>query len=84
MRPLGKTARVRFRYHLDGADTLQVAIVHAGKRTLTSVVNGLKKGEWSETTVEFDNLPAKFTEANELHFVLPKGAVLTIDDVLLY
>jgi hypothetical protein len=84
MRPIGKTARVRFRYHLEGADTMQVAIVNAGKRTLTSLVKDLKKGEWSETTVEFDKVPAKFTEANEIHFVLPKGARLMIDDVLLY
>ena len=43
----------------------------------------LQKGEWSETTAEFE-LPEKFREASEIQFVLPKGAKLLIDDVLLF
>jgi hypothetical protein len=43
----------------------------------------LNNGEWAEATVDFE-LPEKFREASEVRFVLPKGAKLLIDDVLLY
>ncbi len=82
-RPLGKQAHVRFRYHLEGTDTLQVSLVHDGKRT-SKTQKELTRGEWAETTIDFDDLPEKFLEASEIFFVLPRGAHLSIDDVLLY
>jgi inosine-uridine nucleoside N-ribohydrolase len=81
-RPLGKQGHVRFRYRLEGADTMLVSLVHDGKQ-VARTLKDLKKGEWAETTVDFE-LPEKLREASEIHFVLPKGALLLIDDVLLY
>ncbi len=82
-RPLGKQAHVRFRYHLEGADAMQIILAHGGKQTARTLAT-LKKGEWTEATVDFVELPEKFRAASEIHFVLPKGARLHIDDVLLY
>ena len=37
---------------------------------------------WAEQTVELDT--AKLQAADELHFALPAGATLLVDDVLLF
>lgn len=83
-RPLGKEVQLRFRYHLDGADTLEVKFIDAGKQSHRVAVKGLSKGEWSETTVNVSPRPEKLTQINEIHFMLPTGAKLLLDDVLLW
>jgi purine nucleosidase len=83
-RPLGARAKLRFRYHLEGADSFQVSLMQEGKRTITHLLKDMKKDEWLEHTINFGELAERFRQANEIHFVLPKGAKLHIDDVLLY
>jgi purine nucleosidase len=89
-RPLGEVTQLVFRYQLTGADTLKVALSNrTAKENQTVELKGLKKGEWAEATVDFsaDAKPAKpkkGDKADELQFLLPKGADLLLDDVLLF
>ncbi|MBI1916848.1 MAG: nucleoside hydrolase [Planctomycetes bacterium] len=76
-RPLNETTRLRFRYHLTGASAMTVSL---GGRE--NPLSDLKKGEWAEKTVEF--AVGKGRRASEVRFLLPKGAELFLDDVLLY
>jgi hypothetical protein len=88
-RPLNKVTHLRFRYHLTGTDSLQVVLVQKKKSgTRRSVtLSDLKKGTWAETTVEFPAAPSgqpRMTHADEVHWLLPAGTELLLDDVLLY
>ncbi len=76
-RPLHETTQLRFRYHLTGARAM---IVSLGDRE--ALLSDLKKGEWAEKTVAF--AVGKGRRASEVRFLLPKGAALLLDDVLLY
>jgi inosine-uridine nucleoside N-ribohydrolase len=80
-RPLNETTRLRFRYRLTGADTMRVEL--GGKKSYGVDLKGLKNGVWAETTVEFHD-PRKGEKVREVRFRLPAGAVLYVDDVLLY
>src|SRR5436853_3450475 len=48
----------------------------------------LKKGEWAEATADFNagsgKKPRAGDRVDEVHFLLPAGAELLVDDVLLY
>ncbi len=83
-RPLNATAKLRFRYRQEGADSVQVSLLQGGKRVGASTLKELKKDTWAEQVVDFGELGEKTRQADEIHFVLPKGAILLLDDVLLY
>jgi hypothetical protein len=94
-RPLGDVTQLRFRYHLTEADTMRVLLMNRTAKDSHFVeLKGLKKGEWSETTLDFTAdskrgdgtaaKPAKGDKVDEIQFLLPKGATLLVDDVLLY
>jgi inosine-uridine nucleoside N-ribohydrolase len=85
-RPLGETTQLFFRYHLTGADSMRVALVNrAQKETYPVELKGLAREKWAETTVDFTEAKLKKgLKVDEVHFVLPKGAELLIDDLLLY
>jgi inosine-uridine nucleoside N-ribohydrolase len=84
-RPLNETTRLRFRYHLSGADSLRIVLVNrAAKTTRTLDLKGLKKEGWDEETVTFPGKIPPGTRADEIHFLLPPGGQLLLDDVLLY
>jgi inosine-uridine nucleoside N-ribohydrolase len=94
-RPLGEAAQLFFRYRLSGADTMRVRLVNrTAKDTHTVELKGLKKGEWAAATADFtadskrgdgtDGKPRAGDRVDEIHFLLPKGAELLVDDVLLY
>jgi hypothetical protein len=88
-RPLGEAAELFFRYRLSGAETLRVRLVNASaKQTYTVELKGLKTGAWAEATADFtgaaEGKPRRGGTADEVHFLLPKGAELFVDDVLLY
>jgi hypothetical protein len=84
-RPLNETTRLRFRYHLSGADSLRVVLVNrATKTSRTLDLKGLKKEAWAEETVTFPGKVAPGTRADEIHFLLPPRAEVLLDDVLLY
>ncbi|OAI47574.1 hypothetical protein AYO44_01470 [Planctomycetaceae bacterium SCGC AG-212-F19] len=85
-RPLGESTHLFFRYNLTGADSMRVALVNrALKETYPVEVKGLTKEKWAETTVDFTEAKLKKGQkVDEVHLVLPKGAELLIDDLLLY
>src|SRR5262249_35717288 len=82
-RPLGDATQLFFRYRLTGTESLRVRLVNrATNKTYMAELKDLKTGAWAETTADFT---AKSGErVDEIHFLLPKGAELLIDDVLLY
>lgn len=85
LRPLNETARLRFRYRLTGTDSLRVVLVNGATKSAHAVeVKGLKKAEWGEVTVTFPGKIPQGSKADEIHFLLPQGAELLLDDVLLY
>jgi inosine-uridine nucleoside N-ribohydrolase len=85
-RPLGETTHLRFRYKLTGADSIRVVLVNrAAKKEYSVELKGVAKGRWDEMTVDFsDSKPRKGNRVGEVRFLLPKGAELLVDDVLLY
>jgi hypothetical protein len=94
-RPVGAATHLRFRYHLTGADSLQVVLVNRTARdTHTIDCKGLKKGTWAEATLDFNTQahrgdgsaagPRAGDRVDEVRFLLPRGAELLVDDVLLY
>ena len=94
-RPLGETTQLGFRYKLSGTDSLRVLLVNSkSRKTHTVELKNLKQDLWSETTADFtaesrgsdgaSNKPTPGESADEIHFLLPKGAQLLLDDVLLY
>jgi hypothetical protein len=83
-RPVGEAAQLRFAYRLTGAEGLRVALVNSTAKEERAVEGkGLKQGEWAEATLDFRGLK-KGDRVEEIHFLVPKGAVLLVDDVLLY
>jgi hypothetical protein len=84
-RRLGALTHLSCRYRLTGADSLQVALVDsASKRSVATEVRGSDKDRWAQTVAEFAAASSGLEQADEVHFRLPKGAVLLLDDVLLY
>jgi hypothetical protein len=84
-RPLRGETHLFFRYKLDGADSIQVSIESAGRKSLVSLTD-LKKGEWAQKILECYNtvgaLPPR--DLRQIVFLVPAGATLWIDDLLLY
>ena len=93
-RPLGAATHLRFRYLLTGGDRMQLHLANSKtKDNYRLELTGLKQGEWAEATVDFaasqrtdgrPGTPKAGDRVEELWFVLPKGAELLVDDVLLY
>jgi inosine-uridine nucleoside N-ribohydrolase len=88
-RPLGETTHLFFRYQLTGADSLRIGLVNrTAKETQFVELKGLTKDQWAGATVDFTDAKPKKPQAgdkvDEIHFLLPKGAELLIDDLLLY
>jgi hypothetical protein len=94
-RPLGEITRLRFQYHLTEGDSMRVVLNNrTAKDGHVIELKGLKRGEWAETTVDFSadskradgstGKPQKGDKVDEIQFLLPKGATLLVDDVLLY
>jgi inosine-uridine nucleoside N-ribohydrolase len=93
-RPLGETTHLRFRYHLSGADSMRVVLMNRTvKDTHTVELKQLQKEKWTETTVDFtrgkrgdgsESGPRQGDRVDEIRFLLPPGAELLLDDVLLY
>jgi hypothetical protein len=94
-RPLGAATQLLFRYRLTGADSIQV-LLHNSKTGVSYAVplKGLEKEQWAKATVDFtadskrtDGGAGKLRKgdlADEVHFLLPRGAELLLDDLLLY
>jgi inosine-uridine nucleoside N-ribohydrolase len=83
-RPVGEKTQLTFRYRLTGTDQMTVGLVNrTAKETHKVELKSLKEGEWAETTVDVPG-PKRGDKVDEIQFLLPKGAELLIDDVLLY
>lgn len=78
-RPLPATARLRFRYHLVGANAIGLEFT-APKSQATARADTLRTGAWAECVLDVP--PLRSVEA--VRFRVPAGAELQIDDVLLY
>lgn len=84
-RTMGATTKLFFRYFLSGADSLQIALANrTANRDHVVTHKAVKQDAWVEAFVEFANGPSKGDRVDELRWLLPKGAELYIDDVLLY
>lgn len=89
-RELGARTQLHFRYRLTGADALRVALVHGKtKRELGVAVKGLANDRWTEAVVDFPSTadPSGLgmgRPVDAIRFLLPRGAELLIDDLLLY
>jgi inosine-uridine nucleoside N-ribohydrolase len=88
-RPLGAVTHLTFRYQLTGAREMRVALVNrTTKDTHVVTLKELEQGAWAEATVDFSDAkaapPRLGDRVDEIHFLLPDGAVLLVDDVLLY
>jgi inosine-uridine nucleoside N-ribohydrolase len=86
-RPCGDATSLFFRYRLTGADGVQVRLINRTQKQPHLVeLKSLKKGEWAEATAYFtaESRPRRGDHVDEIHFLVPKGAELLVDDVLLY
>ncbi len=84
-RTLGATTQLFFRYKLTGAETLQVALAdRTAKETHVVDLKKLTTDKWAEATVDFPAAAKRGDKVDELRFLLPKGAELLVDDVLLF
>lgn len=82
-RALGEKVRLTFRYRLSGADSMRVELVNTAEgKPVVAELKGAKKGQWASADLAFD--AGGMRTANELRFLLPKGAEALIDDVVLY
>jgi hypothetical protein len=87
-RPLPHPLQMRFRYKLTGADGKPVEVAVVRKQTgkgPRAILKDLKEGEWAETgfdLIERSDTPT--TLADEIHILLPAGAQMLVDDLLLY
>jgi inosine-uridine nucleoside N-ribohydrolase len=85
-RPAGAATELSFRYRLDGASSLRVMLVNrtAGANH-AATVKGMEQGRWAEATVAFrKDTPRPGDHIDEIQLLLPRGAQLLVDDVLLY
>jgi inosine-uridine nucleoside N-ribohydrolase len=86
-RSVGEATKMLFRYRLTGATGLKVRLHNSTAKGFHEVeLKGLKTDEWVETTADFssEGKLKKGEQVDELQFLVPKGAELLIDDVLLY
>jgi len=86
-RPMGAATALSFAYQLKGAESMQVVLVNRTTKKEDLVeLEQRKPGEWATRTIELtgDSKPAVGDIVDEVHFLLPAGAELLIDDVLLF
>ncbi len=87
-RRLSATTAVFFRYRLSGGDRIEVVLADSERGEVArGVVREPARDEWSETTLTFDIAPdddGELPEVDEIRFVAAKGAVLLVDDLLVF
>lgn len=86
-RRLSATTELTFKYLLSGSDNLRIKLVHSrSKQEWFRGDKDVARDAWSEATLRFDISDADSADrfADEIHFLLPAGATLIVDDVLLY
>lgn len=78
-RPVGEATRLFYRYKLDGAGTMTLPFKGMHLQPLD-----LERGKWASKDLDVTAALGKVSSVRELPFVVPAGATLLIDDVLLY
>ena len=66
---------------------MRVCLRNPNRKDMHTVeLNNLKNGDWAEAMADFtaDPKPRHGDRVDEIQFLLPKGAELLVDDVLLY
>jgi hypothetical protein len=91
---LGDKTHLFFRYKLAGGDSMRLILVdRTAKDTHIIDLNRMKTDKWAEVTADFTGdskrangaaKPKGGDRVDEIQFLLPKGAELLLDDVLLY
>jgi hypothetical protein len=84
-RPLTENLRVRFKYKLSGTanNPGDVALVdHATGKSRRAMLKNLVVGEWAQLVADLNAREPQ--TADEIHILLPAGARMFIDDLLLY
>lgn len=85
LRPVGKTVRLQFDYLLDSREDVPLRVMLANKEKgarAEATLERPKRAAWQRGEVEF-MLP-EASEVDTLDFDVPRGATLSIDNVLLY
>lgn len=83
-RPLSSAVRLRFHCRLTGSGLLTVKLADTESGTTrTALPVELKPDAWTTASVNFSG-PSTGAFADELHFVVPAGGTLLLDDVLLF
>jgi hypothetical protein len=87
-RAVGEKTNLFFRYRVTGADSMQVVLMNrTAKERHVAELQKLAADRWTDTTVSFNEGskgPRRGDRVDEIHFLLPQGAELLVDDVLLY
>ena len=86
-RRLATNTALRFDYLLQSANHLTVVLVDSTDGKSASVeLKNLHQDQWdeAETVFQLTDKLSEFSHADELHFLVPEGARLQIDNLLLY
>jgi inosine-uridine nucleoside N-ribohydrolase len=87
-RPIGDATHLTFRYKVQGADAMTVALESPNfVEPIAMDVKGLKKDEWTQATLDFASARLKLRKGDsvrEVNFSVPASAQLWVDDVLLH
>jgi inosine-uridine nucleoside N-ribohydrolase len=84
-RTLGEKTHLRFRYRVKDTDSMQVVLVNRNTKEEHGLdLKEMRKDEWTETALDFTKQMRAGQRVDEIQFLLPKGAELLVDDLLLY
>ena len=82
-RMLSQTLELSLRYRLKGADSLRIELADSKSGSIRSArLTKLNRDQWAAATARFTGIPSA-VEADEIRFLLPKGAEILVDDLLL-
>jgi purine nucleosidase len=86
-RKLGKNNFLQFQYHLTGGNALDILILDRKSFKAGFQLRGLKQEQWTEAQWNIvagpEGIPLG-VEIEEIHFHVPAGGQLLLDDVLVY
>ena len=85
-RPLGALNRLRFKYQLQGAESIDVELFdRTSRQSIKTQAPKLTRGQWAQVSVDFKlDKSASARHADEIRLLLKRGAKLQVDDLLLY
>ena len=84
-RPLAAQMRLRYKYRLRAAANaaVEIAVVdQATGKSRRALLKNLVVNEWAQAAADLDGKGPQF--ADEIHILLPVGAQMFVDDLLLY